>query len=91
MVDVYRIGCEWTEHSLGAITHGFESHCLFIAGGGPEWTKLYRAILVLKDGAKAGGFAHNTGEGGLNPCHLEKGGDIIWQIGEPPSTHCYPE
>lgn len=28
-----------------------------------------------------GGFAHNTGEGGLSPYHLEPGGDIIWQIG----------
>ncbi|VAV84543.1 Ferredoxin-dependent glutamate synthase, partial [hydrothermal vent metagenome] len=26
-------------------------------------------------------FAHNTGEGGLSPYHLENGGDIIWQIG----------
>ncbi len=39
------------------------------------------AILALNGGAKLGGFAHNTGEGGLSPHHLEKGGDIIWQIG----------
>ena len=32
-------------------------------------------------GAKAGGFAHNSGEGGLSPYHLEPGGDLIWQIG----------
>lgn len=39
------------------------------------------AILALNGGAKLGGFAHNTGEGGLSPYHLEGGGDIIWQIG----------
>ncbi len=39
------------------------------------------AILALNGGAKMGGFAHNTGEGGLSPYHLERGGDLIWQIG----------
>jgi glutamate synthase domain-containing protein 2 len=39
------------------------------------------AILSLNSGAKIGGFAHNTGEGGLSPYHLEPGGDVIWQIG----------
>jgi glutamate synthase domain-containing protein 2 len=39
------------------------------------------AILALNMGAKAGGFAHNTGEGGLSPYHLQEGGDLIWQIG----------
>lgn len=39
------------------------------------------AIMSLNAGAKLGGFAHNTGEGGLSPYHLKNGGDIIWQIG----------
>jgi len=39
------------------------------------------AILALNSGAKIGGFAHNTGEGGLSQYHLQPGGDIIWQIG----------
>ena len=39
------------------------------------------AILALNTGAKLGGFAHNTGEGGLSRYHREPGGDIIWQIG----------
>ncbi len=39
------------------------------------------AILALNSGAKLGDFAHNTGEGGLSPYHLQPGGDIIWQIG----------
>lgn len=39
------------------------------------------AILALNGGAKKGGFAHNTGEGGLSPYHKTPGGDIIYQIG----------
>ena len=39
------------------------------------------AVLALSKGAKLGGFAHNTGEGGLSTYHLEGGGDLIWQIG----------
>lgn len=39
------------------------------------------AILALNGGAKDGNFAHNTGEGGISPYHLENGGDLIWQIG----------
>jgi len=39
------------------------------------------AIRALNGGARLGGFAHNTGEGGVSPYHLEPGGDLIWQIG----------
>jgi glutamate synthase domain-containing protein 2 len=39
------------------------------------------AILSLNGGAKDGGFAHNTGEGGISPYHIQPGGDLIWQIG----------
>ncbi|WP_271272652.1 FMN-binding glutamate synthase family protein [Aliamphritea hakodatensis] len=39
------------------------------------------AIRALNAGAKLGGFAHNTGEGGLSPYHQQEGGDIFWQIG----------
>lgn len=39
------------------------------------------AVLALNGGAKDNGFAHNTGEGGISPYHLENGGDLIWQIG----------
>ena len=41
----------------------------------------HNAILALNGGAKLGNFAHNTGEGGVSPYHLEPGGDLIWQIG----------
>lgn len=39
------------------------------------------AILSLNGGAKLGGFAHNTGEGGISDYHERPGGDLIWQIG----------
>ncbi|HWH71592.1 MAG TPA: FMN-binding glutamate synthase family protein [Candidatus Sulfotelmatobacter sp.] len=38
------------------------------------------AIQALNEGARRGGFAHNTGEGGISDYHLH-GGDLIWQIG----------
>lgn len=39
------------------------------------------ALRALNRGAAAGGFAHDTGEGGLTDHHLEGGGDLIWEIG----------
>ena len=39
------------------------------------------AVMALGNGAKIGGFAHNSGEGGLSQYHLSTGADIIWQIG----------
>ncbi len=39
------------------------------------------AIRALNHGAKKGGFAHDTGEGGISLYHREFGGDIIWEIG----------
>jgi len=39
------------------------------------------AILALNGGAQQGGFAHNTGEGGISPYHLSPGGDLIYQVG----------
>ena len=39
------------------------------------------AIRALNGGARIGGFAHDTGEGGYSPYHREGGGDIIWEIG----------
>ncbi|MGH8862659.1 MAG: glutamate synthase-related protein, partial [Jatrophihabitantaceae bacterium] len=39
------------------------------------------AIRALNAGARAGGFAHDTGEGGLTEYHLENGGYLIWEIG----------
>ena len=39
------------------------------------------ALRALNRGAALGGFAHDTGEGGLSEYHLENGGDLVWEIG----------
>ncbi|MCB1335945.1 MAG: FMN-binding glutamate synthase family protein [Maritimibacter sp.] len=39
------------------------------------------AILALNQGAKKGGFAHDTGEGGISRYHRQGGADLIWEIG----------
>lgn len=94
--DVYRAGYEWMDHSMKPaqikdqqlrVKFGgpdcskpyFASPMNISAMSYGALSK--HAILALNKGAKIGKFAHNTGEGGLSPYHLEHGGDIIWQIG----------
>jgi glutamate synthase domain-containing protein 2 len=38
------------------------------------------ALTALNRGAAKGGFAHDTGEGGLTKYHLN-GGDVVWELG----------
>jgi glutamate synthase domain-containing protein 2 len=38
------------------------------------------ALTALNQGAAAGGFAHDTGEGGLTRYHLN-GADVVWELG----------
>ena len=38
------------------------------------------AIEAMNRGAAIGGFAHDTGEGGISPFHQHEG-DLIWEIG----------
>jgi glutamate synthase domain-containing protein 2 len=94
--DVYAVGYEWMNHSLVA-KHPPEGLPRVVVGGpdckqpyaasilnvsAMSYGSLSRnAITALNTGAKLGGFAHNTGEGGLSPHHLQGGGDIFWQIG----------
>ncbi len=40
-----------------------------------------QAVQAMNGGAKIGGFAQNTGEGGISEHHLMHGGDLVWQIG----------
>lgn len=94
--DVYRIGYEWASHSLAPVRQLEEEPRVRFGGPDCTKPYLAshlnvsamsfgalsdRAILALNGGAKMGGFAHNTGEGGLSRYHLEPGGDLIWQIG----------
>lgn len=39
------------------------------------------AIRALNEGARRGGFYHDTGEGSLSSYHRENGGDVVWEIG----------
>lgn len=39
------------------------------------------AILALNRGARKGGFAHDTGEGGISRYHRQGGADLIYEVG----------
>lgn len=39
------------------------------------------AVLALNEGARRGGFYHDTGEGSLSKYHREPGGDVVWELG----------
>ena len=96
LFDVYGDGYEWINHSLAPqkianhdprIIFG-EGVCAQPYAASPlnisamSYGSLSKtAIMALNKGAKLGGFAHNTGEGGLSPYHQKYGADIIWQIG----------
>ncbi len=94
--NVYRIGYEWAAHSMAPIPPLEEPPRILIGSQGcrqPYSCSLLNisamsfgalsrnAVLALNAGAKAGDFAHNTGEGAISSYHLEPGGDLIWQIG----------
>lgn len=95
-LDVYRPGYVWFEHSIAA-KHIVDSDLRVMVGGKdcvqPYSCSIYNisamsfgslsanAIQAMNRGAKLGGFAHCTGEGGLSSYHLSEGGDVIWQIG----------
>lgn len=95
-INVYAPGYEWVNHSLQAkeidasnmrVTVGGPDcrqpySCSLLNISAMSFGSLsMNAILAFSRGAKLGGFAHNTGEGGLSPYHLQGGGDLIWQIG----------
>ncbi len=94
--DVYKPGSEWLHHSITPQPPATEEARVQFGGAqctqpyaashlnisAMSYGALSRnAVLALNHGAKRGGFAHNTGEGGLSPYHLEPGGDLVWQIG----------
>lgn len=95
-LDVNAPGYEWVEHSIAALDREAVDLRLIVGNAQcrkPYSASILNisamsygalspnAILALNEGAKKGGFAHNTGEGGLSPYHEQGGGDLIWQIG----------
>lgn len=93
--DPNRIGYEWASHSVYP-KHISDTNFRTTIGSDlcsqPYSASVYnisamsygalskKAITALNEGAKIGGFAHNTGEGGISQYH-RSGGDIIWQVG----------
>jgi len=93
--DVYGVDYEWINHSM-APTH-VDSHDFRVvigtASAQPYSASVFNisamsfgalsanAVRALNDGARRGGFYHDTGEGSISPYHREKGGDLVWEIG----------
>ncbi len=96
-MDVGAQGYEWINHSIAPteiaghdfrITIGAAPGCtqpysasVFNISAMSFGALSANAILALNAGAKAGGFAHDTGEGSISRHHREHGGDLIWEIG----------
>ena len=94
--DVYAPGYEWMAHSIAPTPVSNEPHRVLIGGpecAHPYSASIFNisamsfgalsanAIRALNNGARLGGFYHDTGEGGYSPYHREGGGDIVWEIG----------
>src|SRR6516162_4242153 len=94
--DVYAEGFEWVRHSIMPRPVASAPFRITIGGPDcrrPYDASIFNisamsfgalspnAIRALNKGARAGNFAHDTGEGGFSEYHREHGGDIIWEIG----------
>ena len=95
MYDVYQDNYEWLHHSMApkppaplddlriTIGHGPQAYCASLLNISAMSYGAISAntIRALNKGAKAGGFFHDTGEGGVSPYHCEYGGDLVWELG----------
>ncbi|MGB3488226.1 MAG: FMN-binding glutamate synthase family protein [Xanthobacteraceae bacterium] len=94
--NVYSDGYEWMQHSIAPKPRATEKFRITIGGPEctkPYSASVFNisamsfgalspnAVRALNAGAKKGGFAHDTGEGGVSPYHQENGGDLIWEVG----------
>lgn len=94
--DIYASGYEWMHHSVSPKPIVGEHFRVAVGGPDctkPYSASVLNisamsfgalssnAVRALNGGAKKGGFAHDTGEGGVSPYHRENGGDLIWEIG----------
>src|SRR2546421_8139341 len=91
--DVYRDGYEWMHHSVAPKARDAGEKFRVTIGGPdctrPYSASVFNisamsfgalspnAVRALNAGAKKGGFAHDTGEGGVSPYHRENGGGLI--------------
>ena len=94
-MDVHAVGYEWINHSLQPSklsTHDFRvtigagraqpyDASVFNISAMSFGALSANAVLALNEGARRGGFAHDTGEGSISRHHRANGGDLIWEIG----------
>lgn len=95
-LDVYATAFEWLSHSIAPKEPSQQPFRIMVGGPDckiPYSASVLNisamsfgalsanAIRALNTGAKMGGFAHDTGEGGFSKYHQEPGGDVIWQVG----------
>ncbi|MCL7408273.1 FMN-binding glutamate synthase family protein [Marivivens donghaensis] len=93
---VYESGYQWLTHSIRPVKIEDKDFRVSVGGPDctqPYNLSIYNisamsfgalsanAILALNNGARMGGFAHDTGEGGISRYHREGGGDLIYEIG----------
>ncbi len=95
MHDVYAPQFEWLHHSIAPLPPAPVSDLRVTIGQGARAYSASllnisamsygalsaNAIRSLNRGAQAGGFFHDTGEGGVSPYHREFGGDLVWELG----------
>src|SRR5215510_8990818 len=94
--DIYGENFEWINHSIVPHPVDGHDFRVLVGGADcrqPYFLSLFNvsamsfgalsanAVRALNRGAKLGGFAHDTGEGGISRYHREFGGDLIWEIG----------
>ena len=93
--DPYGIDYEWINHSLrpahapshdfrvlvGAETAQAYSASVFNISAMSFGSLSANAVRALNEGARRGGFYHDTGEGSISSYHRERGGDLVWEIG----------
>jgi glutamate synthase domain-containing protein 2 len=95
-LDLYSSGYEWINHSMRPVKIADTDFRVRIGGkdcSQPYDSSVLNisamsfgalsanAIRALNQGAKLGGFAHDTGEGSISRYHRENGGDLIWELG----------
>lgn len=95
-LDVYENHYEWLNHSIAPLQledHNFRveigspqcskpySSSVFNISAMSYGALSPNAILALNEGAKRGGFYHDTGEGSISAYHRQHGGDLVWEIG----------
>src|SRR5262249_37809198 len=95
-LNVYATQYEWINHSLAPAKIDSHDFRITIGGpqcAAPYSASVFNisamsfgslsanAIRALNEGARRGGFYHDTGEGSISPYHRENGGDITWEIG----------